>query len=596
MAIRQYPKERTLRLIRKAPQHAIRGSTKDGRQSALHTACLTLDSDIVEALLEKGALPNFRTVDGKTPLHCVLSSLDPQKEAYRTARLKIVTLLLSAGADTSAVDEDRNAALHLAILHGYLDCARLLIAHDDSSLTTPNKRGEIPLFVSATDQFSAASPMDMAAFLIRWHILNRPLHRAVALGDIKTVHAVLCSGEEISSRNMLGDAVLHLAAVRGDVRMVAYLVSQGASVDQKGYLGQSVLHRAAAACVPPHYDCGYGQPTYAYGMDAPVQKFWTKSEIGLFRSVSEYRQPPAFTPKTDLFQDPAPYIDVANIILNTGLSPSLPDALLRTPLHYAAAAGNATLVDLLLAHGADPNTPDLDLQTPPCHAAAAGHIDLTLALFQRGAALGLARAHARDVGHLAVRCGARCVSADMLNAADEHGRTPVVRAAQRGALAPVDYLLQAGAFAGQAERGWSPLVQACDRRHWEVARLLLARGANVGECEQEPRTSYGMALHLAARGGSSDTIREILRREARLEEQVDRKTEYSPTDVRIGFYRWTPLHFAASMGHKHAVGTLLSQMGRMEIIARDVDGFTAMELAEGAGYEEVVRLIDKRLS
>ncbi|KAL1633013.1 hypothetical protein SLS58_011245 [Diplodia intermedia] len=630
-AIRQYPQDRTLRLVRKTPHNVITASPADRRQSPLHTACKVLDPDIAEALLEKGADANVRTADGETPLHCALSPLNPPRRNiyYRTCRLKIVTMLLAAGADASATDEDGNTALHLAILHGHIDCARLILVHDDAALTIPNKRGEIPLFVTGTDHLSTAPPkMDMAEFLTRWHILNRPLHRAVASGNINAVHEALASGQQdVSARSMLGDAAIHLAAVRGDATMVRFLLSRGASASQAGYLGQTALHRAATA---------RGQPNrHARAIDSPVQRHWTDAEMALFRSVSEYRQRTA-----DRVPLPSPTdcLEAAQVLLDdAGVSPAIPDALLRTPLHLAAAAGNEALVQLLLSHGADPNAPDLLLKTPLWHAAASGNVDLMAAMFQHGASPHLHPEPFRDVGRLAVQCGRRCVSADMLNASDSRGRTALIHAVQAGSLAAASHLLRAGAYAGQLGKGWSPVVQACDRRHWDVARLLVARGADVRECEREPRTSQAMALHLAARGGDVGTIRAILRaEEARAEEgqveHVAQKMEkrspapsrrpsvqsfrssmtmasawsggggggaskaLSPTAKVIGFYKWTPLHYAASMRHRDAVGTLLGVMERMEIIARDIDGFTAQELAKKAGYEEIVELIEERLT
>ncbi|KAL0257628.1 hypothetical protein SLS55_006791 [Diplodia seriata] len=631
-AIRQYPQDRTLRLVRKTPQSVITGCPADGRQSPLHTACEVLDADIVAALLEKGADANVRTADGETPLHCALSPLDPPRKGvyYKTSRLKIVTMLLAAGADASATDEDGSTALHLAILHGHTDCARLMLAHDDTALTMPNKRGEIPLFVTGTDHLSTTTPtMDMAEFLTRWHILNRPLHRAVASGDIRAVHEALASGQQdVSARSMLGDAAVHLAAVRADVTMVRFLLSQGASASQAGYLGQTALHRAATACGQQSRD--------ARAIDSPVQQRWTDAETALFRSVSEYRQ---HTADRVPLPSPTDCLEAAQSLLDdVGVSPAIPDALLRTPLHLAAAAGSEAIVQLLLSHGADPDAPDLLLRTPVWHAAASGAVDVMAALFRHGASLHLRPDQPfRDAGRLAVQCGRRCVSADMLNAADGQGRTALIRAVQAGSVAAAGHLLRAGAYAGQLGKGWSPVVQACEGRHWGVARLLVARGADVRECEREPRTSQAMALHLAARGGDVGTIRAILRaEEARAEEgqveHVAQKMEsrspapsrrpsvqsfrssvtmgsawsggggggaskmLSPTAKAIGFYKWTPLHYAASMRHRDAVGTLLGVMERMEIIARDIDGFTAQELAKEAGYEEIVELIEDRLT
>ena len=63
-----------------------------------------------------------------------------------------------------------------------------------------------------------------------------------------------------------------------------------------------------------------------------------------------------------------------------GLDPNPRDDTNRTPLHWAAAIGNANLVQLLIKHGADDSLLDSNGATPLHYAAQHGRIDCITAL------------------------------------------------------------------------------------------------------------------------------------------------------------------------------------------------------------------------
>src|SRR5262245_35751607 len=153
----------------------------------------------------------------------------------------------------------------------------------------------------------------------------------------------------------------------------------------------------------------------------------------------------------------------------------------ETALMVAARTGKVDAVNALLARGADPNTKEnWRGQTALMWAAAEGHAAAIRALIARGADL-KARSNA--------------------------GFTPLLFAAREGRIASVNALLEAGAdlneslpvrrrgpqagapqTAGQnappAEIGLNAFLLAAANAHYELAALLLDRGADPNAAPQ----------------------------------------------------------------------------------------------------------------
>jgi ankyrin repeat protein len=75
---------------------------------------------------------------------------------------------------------------------------------------------------------------------------------------------------------------------------------------------------------------------------------------------------------------------VTEHLLERGASVSIPDGDGRTPLHLAAAAGRAQMIERLIALGADPNARDRDGCTPMYVSDAAGHALASATLRRHG--------------------------------------------------------------------------------------------------------------------------------------------------------------------------------------------------------------------
>ena len=103
------------------------------------------ESDIMRALLDHGAEPQFAMTDGTTPLMIAISAgagqdrrdrmfIKPEVMAKAREReapltLEAVTVLVGAGADVNAISESGNTALSLATRRRLDDVVQLLADH-----------------------------------------------------------------------------------------------------------------------------------------------------------------------------------------------------------------------------------------------------------------------------------------------------------------------------------------------------------------------------------------------------------------------------------------------------------------------------------
>lgn len=213
-----------------------------------------------------------------------------------------------------------------------------------------------------------------------------------------------------------------------------------------------------------------------------------------------------------------------------------------TPLHWAAARGNASAATQLLQHNADVNPQDLAGMTPLYYACRQSRRWLLKPLVQAGADVQV--------------CGL-------------DGVTPLHFAAMKNWVSEVECLLNAGASPDAKDHtGSAPLHRAASRGHTGCVALL-ARKAKVNLEKKKRKT----ALHLASAHGH-DTVVEAL---------IARGSNVHAKD-RLG---QTPLRMAAMHGHEDVVRALVMKKAKMS--AKDELGHTPVGLAAARGHEEVVQ-------
>ena len=194
---------------------------------------------------------------------------------------------------------------------------------------------------------------------------------------------------------------------------------------------------------------------------------------------------------------------MAALLLQSGANPKAVNRYGVPPMAIAAANGNAPILVRLLAAGADPNVGLSADETPLMTAARAGRADAVRVLLAHGAAVNardkrgqtpLMWAAARNNGgviRLLVEAGAdltvrtnnqptgRAAQMTIFNAPAPTGFTALLFAVRAGAIDATAALLDAGAEINDTlSDGESALVVATANAHWQLAELLLDRGAD----------------------------------------------------------------------------------------------------------------------
>ena len=260
------------------------------------------------------------------------------------------------------------------------------------------------------------------------------------------------------------------------------------------------------------------------------------------------------------------------ILLNSGVDVNIADGRGQTPLHCAIQQNLPAILEVLFKHNPNVNARDQSGRTP-----------LWLAVFERKADLvKLLLAHHADptvkdlsgatLAEVALAYGG-IETFDLLKAAGADGGffEPVYKgdaAAVKAALAKDPKLVDSLNWLKE-----TPLLVAVEKGHLDVARLLMAGGADVnvrGQSDMRP-------LHYALGPGKNiDMVKLLLEHGAKLEA----KDRLGRTPIWISVGRWDEFEFLTAHG--------------ADINAQDVEGHTMLfEAAVGWHNIEVAEKLLK---
>lgn len=323
------------------------------------------DADSTELLLAHGADPNARTDAGATPLLYALHySRFTQPEFDATT----AELLIEAGADPDTLNQrdryGRNA------LHSFLPGWS---RNRDSTFERNRWLGGVRWLLDRGVEPDVADDFGIT-----------PLMRASVLGVDQAVEILLDAGADPLRQTGIdpegerqtglahwfrGFTALHVAAYADQDRVVETLAGldlDWPTLDSKGNTPLHVAARYASADTV--------RPLLAFSEWVEM-----KNDAG----ATPFSLVPSRAHSDILF--PGVFSELIQVFVEAGAKIDFADGDGRTPLHWAAGAGEVDAVRYLLDAGADPNAMDEFGVTPLAWAAGNGYGEVTALLLEAGA-------------------------------------------------------------------------------------------------------------------------------------------------------------------------------------------------------------------
>ncbi len=481
------------------------------------------------SLAEKGSLKAFKASLQEHPRpipQAVLFSALRNALAWNSPQK--AELLLRAGADPLAVNEENDQLLTHAAISGAAEPVRLMLAHGCDE-NHRNIHGRTPLHSAA-----AVGNTEGVRLLIqagadpdcRDRRGLTPLIEAIANNRLETAMELVRSGVDIHTcRSLQQETPLMLAASHVAVSLVQLLLDKGSDIESRDFIGCTPLMHAArhgtAETVQLLLDAGADRNARDNKGQSPLQ--WASSlrpEIAILL----------------LGKGPQPPLVAREALLKAATDGNVPmiQTLLRqkAPIQPVKEGGESALLravfqksmkafQLLLNHpSADVNYREgRALRTPLLVAARLGDVHKARLLLESGALLSVMDADAMDAVHHAAMEAKKEILAlffrhgSSLSNSDVAGRSLIHLAiASTGSFASigarmetVTWLLQQGLNPNASDHsGTTPLMLAAANAYREMAAAFIEAGAEIDAMDLNGRTALVHALFHGTEYGYND--------------------------------------------------------------------------------------------
>ena len=337
----------------------------------LHKASrLTANPTIVRLLLQAGADPNAPDDDGLSPLHWGAENSNPM----------VVTHLLDAGADLNARDNDGYTALHWAAAQsGNGRVVKVLLDRGADPFAESND-GRTPLHSALRYRADPSVVSRMLDAGADEHLT--PLQLSALQGDVMGVRRLLAGAADPNETDRYGWGPLHFAVPLAGLEMVSALLAAGADPEARTVGGATALHLAASQATVPVVSALLSAGADPNASDAedglPLHYAARFQEEALLRvimallragadpgSTAQSADDYGLTPLHGVLANPQVTAPVVQALLGAGADPMARTHVGNTPLHIAADWTNdVAVIEALLTAGADPGAENEDGNWP----------------------------------------------------------------------------------------------------------------------------------------------------------------------------------------------------------------------------------------
>lgn len=608
--------------------------------TALHFACLTGQSQIVEMLFDNGADINIQEYrGGMTPLLC----------ACHAGFASLAMRLVEIGADISMTSYDGRTPLHYAAINGSVELIDFLL-----SLRFDINHPSLEDITPVLDACSCGNVAVVQHLVVRGAVMNvvtktgrNALHMACASNSIEMVQWIVAEQRHLmNSNDYSGMTAFLIACTNGSLEIARFLAEQGAVTTSRAKACESNNSALLFACRDGHLEVAQ----------------WLVEELGLDINETNYEGQSS----VDLSRDSG-VEDLIEWIENGGATLTLPedtvdnvevrDALGVTVLHTAAAGGDIELIEALLKRGADVNSVTLGGSSVLHFACENGQFAVVKLLIETYGAdinvrdksghtpldCALKRNYSMIIDFLQGKLGTKksplknllfaCVPAkpamyapksfappawetgrqgftppqtldfiseelkeacvngslsevqQLFEGGENHdfidkstGSTPLHLSCFSGNMELVSYIVECGASLNvQNVGGMTPLHIACDRQYNEIAIFLIKKGADLSL-----RNKAGFsALHIICSRGNVDLIQDIISMPRSVLPELDLEVK---TENGLSL-----MHVAVKSGHLNIVRALIFQQSLVN--KRDESNKTPLHYACMDGQVEIAEVL-----
>ncbi|KAK2708547.1 hypothetical protein QYM36_014226, partial [Artemia franciscana] len=531
------------KLLFKKPDRA-RLTNFQGR-TVLHSAAAKNRVDVIKILMQFSAGLDAQDQQGNTPLH----------SAVESEALESIDFLINSGADTGILNCKQQAPVHLAT---ELDMPRVLerlVAHK-SKMNSKQKgdHGRTALHIAAIHDYDECARILLSELkacpLVTCDNGFYPIHEACRHASWKTIQVFLEWGESLGypRKEMMnfpdaeGSLPLHSAVHSGDLKTIEICLLSGSSITGQQNDLSTPVHLAAAQGATPILEMMF--------------KMQPESVSEALSSKDSQKMTPLHC--AAMFD----HIEVVQLFLAQGAYTEACDREGRTPLLLAAFRGSwktvhyllklgvnnyvvdnskRNLLHLIVLHGGKIEDFSEELRQVEAnklnkliderdingcsalhYASRHGHVQSLRSLMCLGASISLKNNQHENPLHFAAKYGRYNTVKQLLdsekgqsiiNESDGLGLTPLHIAASAGHVKLVQLFLNRGALLHRDHLGRTPLHVAALAGHTDVIGFLLSIHSHLLDQQDKEGNT---ALHHAAIENKPKVVTQLLSLNCRL--------------------------------------------------------------------------------